>query len=52
MAFGLKLYKMPKNEINARVQPTAIHAHGTTAHLAFTPEELHLFDAEKDVALV
>jgi multiple sugar transport system ATP-binding protein len=36
----------------ARVQPTAIHAHGATVHLAFTPEKLHLFDAEKEIALV
>lgn len=36
----------------ARVQPTAIHAHGAIVHLAFTPEKLHLFDAEKEGALV
>ena len=36
----------------ARVQPTAIHAHGATVHLAFDPDHLHLFDAEKETALV
>lgn len=35
----------------ARVQPTAIHAHGAIVHLAFTPESLHLFDSESEAAL-
>jgi multiple sugar transport system ATP-binding protein len=35
----------------ARVKPTAIHAHGTTVHLAFTPEHLHLFDSDSGAAL-
>jgi len=35
----------------ARVKPTAIHAHGTIVHLAFTPESLHLFDSESEAAL-
>lgn len=36
----------------ARVQPTAIHAHGAIIHLAFDPDHLHLFDAGKEHALV
>jgi len=35
----------------ARVKPTAIHAHGTTVHLALAPERLHLFDSESGAAL-
>ena len=35
----------------ARVKPTAVHAHGTTVHLAFTPEHLHLFDSDSGAAL-
>lgn len=35
----------------ARVKPTAIHAPGTIVHLAFTPENLHLFDSESEAAL-
>ena len=35
----------------ARVKPTAIHAHGTIVHLAFTPEHLHLFDSDSGAAL-
>jgi len=35
----------------ARVKPTAIHAPGTSVHLAFTPANLHLFDASSEAIL-
>lgn len=35
----------------ARVKPTAIHASGTSVHLAFTPANLHLFDASSEEIL-
>jgi multiple sugar transport system ATP-binding protein len=35
----------------ARVKPTEVHAPGSSVHLAFTPETLHLFDASSEAIL-
>jgi multiple sugar transport system ATP-binding protein len=35
----------------ARAKPTSIHVHGAVVHVAFTPDKLHLFDADRETSL-
>ena len=35
----------------ARVEPTSTHPPGAIVHVAFTPEKLHLFDADSEASL-